>query len=58
MFTPWGKLFRSKIIKENKLGFKEDIAFGEDSIFVMEYIEKANVIAFVAKSVYIPEEGK
>ena len=52
MFTPWGKLFRSKIIKENKLGFKEDIAFGEDSIFVMEYIEKANVKAFVAKSVY------
>lgn len=36
--TCWGKLFKSNIIKDNRLKFYEDIKIGEDQLFVMEYI--------------------
>lgn len=36
--TCWAKLFKSDVIKKNKLNFYQDIRIGEDQIFVMEYI--------------------
>lgn len=36
--TVWGKLFRSNIIRENKLRFDEDLTHGEDCLFVYQYL--------------------
>lgn len=40
----WAKLYKSEIIKNNNLKFKEDIYMGEDSIFNLEYLNNINKI--------------
>lgn len=42
----WNKLYKSNIIKENKLKFRPDITLGEDFVFNIEYWQKC-------KSVYV-----
>ncbi len=49
---PCAKLFKTGIIKENELHFMEDVTFGEDSIFVLEYIEKSKSVAIINNVVY------
>jgi glycosyltransferase involved in cell wall biosynthesis len=34
---PWGKLYKTQIIKDNKLRFNESLAINEDHIFVFQY---------------------
>lgn len=52
VFTPWGKLYKVSHIKKNKISFRPGITFGEDVIFVMEYIKKVNSISCITKIVY------
>jgi len=35
---PWGKLFRTSIINENKIQFPPGLSYGEDTLFVYQYI--------------------
>lgn len=62
LFTPkyygyegylWCKLFKKKAINQHNLTFREDIAYNEDCLFIMNYLllsEKP--IRFTSKSVY------
>lgn len=43
---PYCKLFKRDIILQNKLSFKPDIHFGEDAIFVYEYLLHCTSVAF------------
>lgn len=47
LLTPWGKLYRIKIIKKYNIRFPEDCKIAEDQIFNYTYLE------FVKKYVYI-----
>lgn len=38
MRTPWGKLFRLDIIRENGLNFPGGVPYGEDTIFYYKYL--------------------
>ena len=38
LFSPWLKIFKSSIIKENSLKMDENMSFGEDMLFVLSYI--------------------
>ena len=50
--SPWSKLFKAKIIKENNLYFPKDIPICEDGIFFISYIENIKSIVFVSEPVY------
>ncbi len=41
--SPWAKLYSSKLIKDNKIKFVEDLKY-EDAPFVIEALDKANKI--------------
>lgn len=43
----WGKLFRTDIIKSNNLCFDKHIIFGEDSLFMLKYLNYCNSICTV-----------
>lgn len=47
----WNKMFIADIIKLNNIKFK-DIALGEDTIFVLNYICKIKKISIINKSLY------
>ena len=49
LYNLWNKLLRADIIKQNNLRFREDLRFGEDVIFALEYME------FVSRIDIIPE---
>ena len=46
--NPWAKLYSSKLIKDNKIKFVEDLKY-EDAPFVIEALDKANKIGKVNK---------
>lgn len=50
--SPWGKLLKSDIIKDNGLKFNEQIHLGEDIIFILCYLYNCNKIAFISSSEY------
>ena len=39
---PWGKLYRSEILKKNKIRFRVDISLTEDQIFNYDFLKKAS----------------
>ena len=39
---PWNKLYEAEIIKSNKLKMDEELSLGEDLLFNMEYMDKAD----------------
>lgn len=49
---PWGKLYKTSIIKEKNILFDEKIAYGEDRIFLWEYLKNCNKIVAVNENVY------
>lgn len=51
-FTPWAKLFRTKIIQSNNITFPEKIGFVEDSFFLYSYLSFCKNIAKLNTSVY------
>ena len=50
--VPWGKMFKTDIIKENQIKFPVGIKWGEDSHFVTEYLTFCKKIKFVRNAVY------
>lgn len=50
--SPYVKIFHSYIIKDNDLKFNEDIAYGEDMIFVFEYLMYTKGINIIDYSGY------
>lgn len=43
---PWGKLYNMSIIKKYKIQFPRNISYGEDLIFMLNYLLYANYISF------------
>lgn len=52
LHTPWGKLFKSRIIKGNKLFFDVDMTICEDTKFNIEYLKFCENIFVQNKIVY------
>lgn len=48
----WNKVFRRGIIEQNHIQFDEDIAYGEDRLFVAEYISHCNSVRVDSQIVY------
>ena len=48
----WGKLMRKDIITENNLRFDENISYGEDTLFIWEYLRCCKVISTSSDVVY------
>lgn len=48
----WNKIYRSDIIKTNKILFDETINLGEDSLFNLEYIKYVKTIYISSKCLY------
>ena len=50
--TVWGKFYKTTLIKRVKLRFKNELAYSEDSEFLIRYILLCNQIQFSEKYVY------
>lgn len=50
--APWGKLYLKKIIDENNIRFPVGIPYGEDTIFLIEYLKNISRIQLSSKIVY------
>ncbi len=44
--APWSKFFRRSIIFCNSITFRKNIAYGEDTVFVAEYMQYINSITY------------
>ncbi|MBR4996627.1 MAG: glycosyltransferase family 2 protein [Bacteroidaceae bacterium] len=55
--TPWSKLFRTNIIRENRITFDKRIHIGEDSLFVLTYLLYTTSIRLSSKPFYYYERG-
>ena len=49
---PFAKLFRMDIIRKYNLLFNNSIKYGEDALFVFEYLYRSNAIAFTPQTIY------
>ena len=54
--TPWGKIYKAKIIKDNDIRFNEEISLGEDTIFVLEYLKYIQELKFIKESLFFINE--
>lgn len=50
--TPWAKIYKTKIIKENDIIYNEKIKYGEDTDFVYRYLIHCNSIKLTNCAVY------
>lgn len=48
----WNKLFRRDLIEKGRVNFTSGLAWGEDFMFVVQYLVNAERITFTKKSVY------
>lgn len=48
----WNKLFRTMIIRSNRIYFQEGIQLFEDALFYLDYIKFADSIGFIGRLVY------
>lgn len=55
----WGKLFRTSIIKDNKITFPVNLCFSEDTIFLLHYVRycKTLSVSATAEYIYIKRNG-
>lgn len=51
-FGPTNKLFRRALIVENDITFDESMSFGEDMLFIMDYLNVINSVIFTDKPLY------
>lgn len=49
---PWSKLYRKCIIKDRKIRFDSSVKFGEDRLFLLEYMKYCRKIAVCSKVIY------
>lgn len=52
MDTPWSKIYRLKIIKENNIKFPENMKVSEDQIFNYQYYINVKKYRFINKALY------
>lgn len=52
LYNLWNKIFNAKIIKNNQVRFREDLRFGEDLLFSLEYFEYAQKIKLISPALY------
>ena len=45
LLGPWCKLFKTEIIRINSLQFPPDLSYGEDAVFVFDYLQKCSTIS-------------
>ena len=55
--TPWGKLFRTEIIKKQGLTFDNSLSVGEDTLFVNQYLTHISSLRFLSYAGYIYTVG-
>lgn len=48
----WDKLYKKSIILENELSFRKDVHFGEDTLFLCEYLMHVNKIVLEENCLY------
>lgn len=53
----WGKLFRRALVEETSLRFVPGLNYGEDVLFLFEYLLRCRTVATVPHSVYTYREG-
>ncbi|MBM6866846.1 glycosyltransferase [Bacteroides caecigallinarum] len=51
--APWGKFFKQRIIQENNLKFNNKYKSGEDTLFVLEYLQFCKSIYCLSTSYYV-----
>ena len=54
--TPWGKVYKSEIIKNNNIQFDKNLSLGEDTIFVLEYLKYIRNVEFINESLFFINE--
>ena len=52
LYGPCCKLFRRNIITDNKIEFPQAINYGEDTIFVLNYLHQVNNLTNIQQSLY------
>lgn len=52
MVSVWSSLFKKDIITRNNLRFREDLHFGEDSVFYVQYLLKCNSMSTIPQALY------
>ena len=48
----WGKLYKTSLIKDNQLAFDEEVRWGEDALFLVDYLFVCNKIHYFDGIVY------
>lgn len=48
----WNKLFKTEIIKNNKISFSNNICLCEDMYFVIQYLKYCNCVAIIPENLY------
>lgn len=49
---PFGKMFKYSIIEDNKLRFDVNICYGEDTLFVYQYLQYVSSVKTISKATY------
>ncbi|WP_448779204.1 glycosyltransferase family 2 protein [Bacteroides congonensis] len=60
LFGPYQKIFKTSVVKENRLAFPENICYGEDRLFNYSYLYHVNSIVTIDNATYhyrIHEKG-
>ncbi len=52
LYGPVNKLYKTEIIKKNKLGFPADTSYGEDLLFNFRYLEFCKILVYTEEGVY------
>lgn len=50
--APWGKVYKNDIIQQNKIRFNINLKIGEDTDFVLNYLQYTHNIRLVSKPLY------
>ena len=50
--VPWNKLFLRSVVEESGCRFQEDLPWGEDFAFAMDYLCRVDTVAFMREALY------
>lgn len=48
----WNKMFRASVLRKNSIIFRENIAIGEDLVFVTEYLQYCSTCYYINRALY------
>ena len=51
--SPWGRFFKSQIINRNDIRFNNELIFGEDAVFNLDYLQYCQIIYTSNSSSYV-----